>query len=167
MALFTPTASNAAHDFYTCRLYVTVQPPLFKLRLCAWDDFHPDPAKIVGVIQAVRQGTKPTEPLSVTAVIVGPGMLSNGLYGLYEPVTKTIFLNGGEIPDDDNYKGYYTLGHELVHAILDQRHVSFDDQHCQMQGEILDPLRGLLKPWNPEARVENIIQLIVECRERE
>ena len=162
--LLLPPVSNATHDFYTCRLYVTVKPPLFKLKLCAWGSFETNNDKIVEVIQAVRQGTALNEPLSVTVVIVDPGMLSDGLYGLYEPVTKTIFING-EIPDDDDYKGYYTLGHELVHAILDQQHMDWDKQHCFMGGPVLDPLRETIKRWNPEARFENQIQLILACRQ--
>ena len=167
MALFTPTVSKAEHDFYTCRVFVTASAPVFKVRLCTWYDYPYEPARVAHAMLAVKEGTKMTEPLSITVVVTFWEVLHGGIYGVYEPVTKTVFINADEIPLDDNYKFYYTFGHELTHAILDQRHVSWDQQHCQMKGEILDPLRGLIRSWNPEARFENILQLIMECQERE
>ena len=160
--LLVPTTSKANHDFHKCQFFVTAAPPVLKIKFCQWDlDRHFDNDKIAQVILAVRQGAPLKEPLSVTVVVV-EDMLHPNMFGLFEPASKVIYLNGA-IPDNNNFKFYYTFGHELVHAVLDQQHMSWDKQHCFMAGPVLDPLRALITSWNAEAQFENRLQLVLAC----
>lgn len=162
VVLLVPTVSKANHDFHQCRFFITATQPVFKVKFCQWDrsqNFDDD--KISQVILAVRQGAPTKEPLSVT-VVVASGMLNPAAFGLFEPASKVIYINGN-ISDNDNFKFYYTLGHELVHAVLDQQHMSWDKQHCFMAGPVLDPLRALITSWNAEAQFENRLQLVLAC----
>ena len=156
--------ARAEHDFHRCSLFVTASAPVVKVRFCVWDPTVLFEApKVSAVIRAVMVGTDLKENLSATVVITGQNVLAEAIFGMYEPASKVILVSG-DIPMDDNYKVYYTIGHELAHAILDQRHHSWDEQHCYMAGPVLQPLRDLIQSWNPEADFENRIQLILMCR---
>ena len=165
MMLFLPSTGRAKHDFHTCESFI-VLPDLI-LRLCSYDKPAYEKSKVADVLQAALKNIKPEQMLKVTAIIA-EDLLDDNIHGVFEPVTKTIFISGGldTSPTPPHYRFYYTLGHELVHAIMDQQHVSWDDQHCVMASTpVLNPLRALLKSWGSD--IQDQLNLIVQCRSNE
>lgn len=161
MLLILPTASRANHDFVSCEYFIAL--PDLILRLCSYDKPAYEKSKVVDVLQAALKNIKPEKMLKVT-VIVADGILDDNIHGIFEPVTKAIFISGGSetSPTPPHYRFYYTLGHELVHAIMDQQHVSWDDQHCLMLSTpVLKPLRELLLSWGSE--IHDQLGLLMSC----
>lgn len=138
------------------------------VRMCRWPGVTEyDTRMVAETLRAWARGAQPTETLHATVVLT-TRMLYPDVYGLYEPASKTIYINVPDHPAPLNIHFYYTLAHELTHAIFDQRHVPWDKQHCIMfTGPVLAPARALLKEWAPDTVFEDPVKVSVACGGRE
>lgn len=137
---------------------------VLRVNLCAFGrEANWDSAKVQATLDAVVAGSELQLPLWISASWT-PANLIRPL-GFYDAGSRTIFINGKATEQPPDYLFYYVLGHELMHAIYDRWHVNWDEQHCKMYktNSELEPVRSLLRSWNPKASPENPFLVIAAC----
>ena len=169
LALLLPTSLPASHDETLPLNCETFRSRTLSVRLCAWDKPSWESERVQAVVDAVAKGAGIkwySHPLHVIVTYTDPVTLSPRILGFFDPASKAIFISPDAEPGPPNYRFYYALGHELMHAVYDQWHVSWDKQHCRMYqvDSELQPVRDLIREWSPDAQFENPLAVIFACR---